>query len=66
MLDNSTIHLTPQQHEQIRAIAVARGVSVEEAALLLAKTVIKARFLLPTQQGKVVPIRALNGATSDD
>jgi hypothetical protein len=62
LIDDSTVFLTAKEHERIRAVAVERGISVEEAALQLSKEVIRRRFLLPTTQAQVTPIRALNKA----
>jgi len=60
LIDDSTVFLTAKEHERIRAVAVERGISVEEAALQLSKEVIRKRFLLPTTQGQVLPIQGLN------
>jgi len=60
LIDDSTVFLTAKEHERIRAVAVARGISVEEAALQLSKEVIRRRFLLPSTQAQVTPIKGLS------
>ena len=59
MIDDSTVFLTAKERERIRAVAVERGISVEEAAVQLAKEVIRRRFLLPSTQGQVLPFQGL-------
>jgi len=59
VFDESTVLLTDKQHERIRAIAVARGISVEDAAIVLAREVIKRRFILPSRQAHVAAFPGL-------
>jgi hypothetical protein len=59
LIDDSTVFLTAKEHERIRAVAVERGISVEEAALQLSKEVIRRRFLLPSAQAQVLPFQGL-------
>lgn len=59
MFDKSTVLLTTKQHERIRAVAVERGISVEDAAIALAREVIRRRFILPSRQAQVVAFQGL-------